>query len=45
MYLNIDSIKGTVYLYKNNLAFSNLINKKNYLVSTSCNNVQDLIFE
>ncbi len=45
MYFNKDSIKGTVFLYKNNLALSNLLCKKNYLVSTNCNTVQELVFD
>jgi len=45
MYLNKDSTQGFIYLYKNILNATSPIFKKNYLVSTNCSSIQELIIE
>ncbi len=45
MYLNRDSTKGYLYIYKNLLNASTVISKKNYLISTNCLFVQEVVFE
>ena len=44
MYTNSTTTSGEIYLYKNNLALSNLIKKNTYLVKGSCGSIQEIVF-